>query len=201
MNFKEMLIKNYNSFKRKVDNSVIKYSYSHKNVKVRVYFDASDYDNLSLVMLLIYGDKCYYSPLRIGDKGIYHSYLPKIPDSILERITNDGHLDDFYDNMTDHLSNDEYGLTSYENDRDFQTINKIKDENSKSKSSPPFLYCIRKKRMSDKMLKLLNQTMNIDENKLKRMQAAKLTIVRTADIRKRKTLTAILENYADIIDL
>ena len=199
LDFKHRLIQNYNSFKEKNDNSTLKYSYSYNNVRVRLYFDTFDNESLSLTVVLIYGDQYYYSPLKIGSGGVITSYLPKLSGPILSRLLYDGQLKKFYSNMNNHILSDEFELSSYESDKDFLKGISYENKQKKKTSNPPFWYCLRRKRMSDKTLKVLKETMDIEAEKLLRIQAANMTLVRTADIRKRKTLTAILGDNVDVI--
>ncbi len=53
---------------------------------------------------------------------------------------------------------------------------------------------LRKVKMPDNTLERLSETMGIDREILKKIQSEGFTIVRTDDIKKRKHLTAIIEN-------
>lgn len=67
---------------------------------------------------------------------------------------------------------------------------------NRSRSDLPFLHTIRKVRMSDENLCKLYETMGIDRQILIKIQTENLTLVRTANPEKRKSLTAILEGIA-----
>lgn len=84
-------------------------------------------------------------------------------------------------------------MINYINDNCF--TNTMKNFN-RSRSNLPFLYAIRKVRMSNKTLHKLYETMAIDIETLKKIQAENLTLVRTDDPKNRKSLTAILEDIA-----
>ena len=64
----------------------------------------------------------------------------------------------------------------------------------KNRTDLPFLSGFRKVPMSSKMFNTLRETMGIKKKKLKELQDKGITLVRTADPRRRKKLTVVLES-------
>lgn len=104
-------------------------------------------------------------------------------------LNSDKKLDDFFCSIDNHILYSHYTVINYSHDIYFKNTMKF----NKNRSDLPFLYTIRKERMSDNTLNKLYETMGIDRQILVKIQNENLTLVRTADPLKRKSLTAILE--------
>lgn len=167
----------------------VKYHYQYNNVHVNVYFDAYDDDNC-LFTLVLYRDREYYfTTLGLG-ANIESRYLKKIPSSILHQLLYEGHLDNFYNDMETHILNMNPIVNKYSKDIMYGAAVK----RSSNEEDLPFLHTVRHVRMSDDILETLVTTMNIDRAILIQLQDLNYTLVRTGDISKRKSLTAILDD-------
>lgn len=193
MEVKDRLENEYNELKFKSSTTAIKYHYTYNGINVNLYFDEYDKLNPSLSMVLAYEKKYYYTSLNVKDTNVTKEYLEKIPSCILERILNlDNKLDDFFNSIDEHILNYNYIVINYTKDTYFTNTMKF----NRNRSDLPFLHTIRKVRMSDETLCKLYETMGIDRQTLIKIQAENLTLVRTDDPAKRKSLTAILEGIA-----
>lgn len=190
---KNKLQKEYKELKFNTSTTAIKYHYTYNGVNVNLYFDEFDKGNPSLTMILAYEKNYYYTSLNVKDTNVTKEYLEKIPSHILENILNtDMKLDDFFNSIDEHILNNNYIVINYKKDTYF--INTMKF--NRNRSDLPFLHTIRKVRMSDEALCKLYETMGIDRQILIKIQDENLTLVRTDDPGKRKSLTAILEGIA-----
>ncbi|HFQ8588135.1 TPA: hypothetical protein ACHTER_001482 [Clostridioides difficile] len=185
---KNFLVKKYNELDYKSSCTCLKYHYKYNGVNVNIYFDAYDLNSLSLYLVLIYEQKYYYTPLNISNTNIHNEYLKEIPQEILNQILENNHLVEFYSYMEEYIKNNNPIPNSYKKDKIF--INTLKY--SKDKTDLPFWYHIRRVRMSDETLKKLSAKADISIKTLKSIQNKNLTLVRTADVAKRKELTFIL---------
>lgn len=190
---KDRLEKEYNKLKFKSLTTAIKYRYTYNEVNVNLYFDEYDEFNPSMSMILAYDKKYYYTSLNVKDTNLTKEYLERIPRCILEHILNaDEKLDDFFNSIDEHILNGNYRVINYKKDTYFTNTVRF----NRNRSNLPFLYTIRKVRMSDETLCKLYETMGIDRLTLEKIQDEKLTLVRTDDPEKRKSLTAILKGIA-----
>ena len=90
------------------------------------------------------------------------------------------------------LKNDCY-ITSYKKDSIFKNTMKYA-VNSKSRKDLPFLQGCRHAKMTDSTYYRLQNTFGIEQNVLDKIRDKNLTLVRTSDINRRKTLIFVLEN-------
>ncbi len=186
----EKLLKNYNELELKRSFTAIKYKFIHKGVNVNLYFDAYDNINPSLTMILALNKSYYYTSLNVKDTALDTEYLEKIPADILSEILDDNKkLNDFFIELNTHILDDQFKVINYGKDIIFTNTMKY----SKNRDDLPFLQTIRKVRMSDKTLSKLAVTMGIDFNILRKIQNENMTLVRTDDFNKRKTLTMVLD--------
>lgn len=187
---KNYLIKKYNEIPRKTQATCIKFYYTYNGVHVNVYFDAFDEASTTLSIVLAMDKVYYYTPLNILNRRMKKEYLSDIPSEILEKISVDHRLDDFYENMEKHLLEDRPYHNSYSLDKFF--VNTIKY--SKDALDLPFWWHLRNVRMSDDTLIKLNARGDIPLEVLRKIQDKGFTLVRTADPTKRSFITIILEN-------
>jgi hypothetical protein len=96
----------------------------------------------------------------------------------------------FFADIEEHILNDDKRVINYE--RDVCFINTMKY--SRSRTDLPFMFSLRKVKMSNDTLERLSETMGVEREILEKIQSAGFTIVRTDDVNKRKSLTAIIEN-------
>lgn len=186
---KDYLVNIYNSIPKKTKATCLKFYYQYNNVNVNVYFDAFDNQSVALSIVLVADKKYYYTPLNILNTGMTTEYLSKIPSQILEKILVDNHLDNFYENMENHLLNNKPYFNYYNRDTFF--VNTIKY--AKSKLDLPFWRCLRKVPMTDDTLYKLNARADITLDILRKIQQEGYTLVRTSDPEKRNELTIILK--------
>lgn len=190
------LIKEYSNLKFKRQFTAIKYHFKHNSVDVNIFFDAYDDKMPSMSMILSYGGKYYYTSLNINNTEIRTEYLEKIPFVILNQILDESyHLNTFFADIEKHILEDNKIVINYERDICFTNTMKY----SRSRNDLPFLYSLRNVKMSNDMLERLSETMGINREHLKKIQSVGYTIVRTADISKRKRLTAIIGNTSILI--
>lgn len=190
---RDHLIEEYNNLKLKGQFTALKYHFKHNNVDVNIFFDAYDDRTPSMSMILVYEKKYYYTPLNINNTEVRTEYLKKIPSVILNRIL-DKHnrLEAFFVDIEKHILDDDKMVINYETDVCFTNTMRY----SRSRTDLPFLYSLRKAKMSNDTMERLSETVGIERDILKKIQSAGFTIVRTDDVNKRKSLTAIIENAA-----
>lgn len=190
------LIKEYSDLKFRRQSTAIKYHFKHNSVNVNIFFDAYDDKTPSMSMILSYDRDYYYTSLNINNTEVRTEYLEHIPSVILNQILDESnHLDAFFADIEEHILEDNRIVINYERDTCF--VNTMKY--SRSRNDLPFLYSLRNVKMSNDMLERLSETMGINRENLKKIQSAGYTIVRTADINKRKRLTAIIGNTGILI--
>lgn len=188
---RDYLIVEYNKLELKSRFTALKFHFKHKNVNVNIYFDAYDDRVPSMCMILAYERKYYYTSLNIRNTGVQVEYLEKIPSVILKQIVDESnHLNAFFADIEDHILNDDKIVINYK--RDVYFINTMKY--SRLRKDLPFIHFLKKVKMGKNTLKQLSQTLGVEIEILKKIQSAGFTIVRTEDINKRKSLTAIIEN-------
>lgn len=188
---RDHLIEEYNNLEFRRQSTAIKYRFRYNNVDVNIYFDAYDDKVPSMSMILAYDRVYYYTSLNINNTEVRTEYLEKIPFATLNQILDGGHhLNSFFAEIEKHILENNKIVINYEKDTCF--INTMKY--SRSRTDLPFLQSLRKANMPDDTLERLSETMGIDREILKKIQSEGFTIVRTDDIKKRKHLTAIIEN-------
>lgn len=188
---RDYLIEGYNNLEFRRQFTAIKYRFRYNNVDVNIYFDAYDDKAPSMSMILAYDRMYYYTSLNINNTEVQTEYLEKIPFAILNQILDESHqLNSFFAEIEKHILENNKIVINYEKDTCF--INTMKY--SRSRADLPFLQSLRKVKMQDNTLERLSETMGIDREILKKIQSEGFTIVRTDDIKKRKHLTAIIEN-------
>lgn len=188
---RDYLIDEYNNLEFRRQFTAIKYRFRYNNVDVNIYFDAYDEKAPSMSMILAYDRAYYYTSLNINNTEVRTEYLEKIPFVILDQILDESQqLISFFAEIEKHILENNKIVINYEKDTCF--INTMKY--SRSRTDLPFLQSLRKVKMPDNTLERLSETMGIDREILKKIQSEGFTIVRTDDIKKRKHLTAIIEN-------
>lgn len=185
---KEKMINDYDSLNFHIGDTFIKYSYVYEGVDVKVYFDASDKQSLSLSLILIKDKMYYYTSLNADNTPVNVEYLHKIPVEILNSILVNKKLSAFFVSLEDHIMNNDPHPGRYLKDKLF--VNTMKY--SYSRDDLPFWKGIRRVRMSDKTLRRLSVTSNIEYDTLKRIQAKNMTIVKTRFPEERKMIRIIL---------
>lgn len=188
---RDRLIEEYSKLELKRQFTALKYYFKHNNVDVNIFFDAYDDKVPSMSMILAYEKKYYYTSLNISNTEVRTEYLEKIPFVILEQILDENkHLNAFFADIEEHILNDVKIVINYE--RDICFINTMKY--SRSRTDLPFLFSLKKVKMANDTLERLSETMGVEREILEKIQSAGFTIVRTDDVNKRKSLTAIIEN-------
>lgn len=188
---RDRLIEEYSKLELKRQFTALKYHFKHNNVDVNIFFDAYDDKVPSMSMILSYEKKYYYTSLNISNTEVRTEYLEKIPFVILEQILDENkHLNAFFTDIEEHILNDDKIVINYE--RDICFINTMKY--SRSRTDLPFLFSLKKVKMANDTLERLSETMGVEREILKKIQSAGFTIVRTDDVNKRKSLTAIIKN-------
>ncbi|MBD5499896.1 MAG: hypothetical protein HDR10_01650 [Lachnospiraceae bacterium] len=188
---RDHLMEEYNNLEFRRQFTAIKYRFRYNNVDVNIYFDAYDDKAPSMSMILAYDRVYYYTSLNINNTEVRTEYLEKIPFAILNQILDGSHhLISFFAEIEKHILENNRIVINYEKDTCF--INTMKY--SRLRTDLPFLQSLRKVNMPDDTLERLSETMGIDREILKKIQSEGFTIVRTDDIKKRKHLTAIIEN-------
>lgn len=176
--------------------TALKYHFQHNNVDVNIYFDAYDAESPSMSMILCYNNKYYYTSLNVNNTAVRKEYLEEVPSVILNQILDEqNRLDIFFENIEEHILNDDKMVINYKKDICFTNTMKY----SRSRTDLPFLHSLRKVQMSNNMLERLSETMGIKRENLERIQLAGFTIVRTDDPQKRKSLSAIIDNKIILI--
>ncbi len=189
----DMLTRKYNELEHIDIRTCLKYHFVYNEVNVNIFFDAYDELNPSLTMILVFEKDYYYFPLNIKNVNIRKEYLNDLPNSMLNNILVDNQLTAFFENIEKELLSSKPHINYYTKEKIF--VNTIKY--SKDKEKLPFLSGIRKVRMQDTTLSMLNETLGIDVEILKKIQNENMTLVRTGDILRRKKITLIL-NENDI---
>lgn len=188
---KNKLLSDYSkrlTFKGK--SSCIKYKYEHNDVIVNLYFDAFDSNSYSLFLILSTEKKYYFTSLNIANTRIRKEYLPELPLVFLTKILVNNELDDFYAYMENKIMETDPIPTSYKKDIIFSQTTEIQKD-----IDLPFLWHLRQARMTDDTLEKLNECANIPRKTLLEIQKQGFTLVRTADISKRRSLKIILNEH------
>lgn len=185
------LMEEYSKLKLKKQFTALKYHFKYNNVDVNIFFDAYDEKVPSLIMILAYEKKYYYTSLNISNIKARTEYLEKIQPAILNQILDEcNHLNAFFADIEEHILNGAKRVINYERDVCFTNTMKY----SRSRKDLPFMFSLRKIKMSNDMLERLSETMGVGREILEKIQSSGFTIVRTDDVNKRKSLTAIIEN-------
>lgn len=188
---RDHLIEEYSNLEYRRQSTAIKYRFKYNNVDVNIFFDAYDHKIPSMSMILAYDREYYYTSLNINNTEVRTEYLGKIPFAILNQILDESRrLNTFFADIEQHILENNKIVINYEKDICF--VNTMKY--SQSRTDLPFLQSLRKVKMADDTLERLSETMGIDREILKKIQSEGFTIIRTADIKKRKCLTAIIDN-------
>lgn len=194
---KEKLLKEYQVLTHPKETTAIKYWFQYQSVNVNIFFDSYDDNNLNLSMVLIYEGSYYYTSLNINNLALTKEYLIEIPNNILKQLLDENNmLNNFFKSIEDHIASNNAKYINYENDIIFS--NTIRYCKKNKRKDLPFLFGVRKVPMSNEMFNILNETMSIEYNILKKIQNNKMTIVRTSDPKKRKKITIILNQVLDI---
>lgn len=193
IDLKTKLIDEYKKINSKKSETAIKYYFVFNKVHVNLYFDNFDIENPCLTLILLYGSDYYTTPLNINLLGKQKEFLKEVPNAILNEIVNsDKKLDSFFYEVKKHIMTEYPKPANYSKDNIFS--NKFGNNKNADKTDfLPFLFCIRHLKMTDKTLHNLAETMSIEIEKLRSLQKKGLTLVRTADSKKRKKLTIILK--------
>lgn len=187
----ENLTRTYMASTHKTSASCLKFHYEYNSVHVNVYFDAFDIQSLSLSIVLMYNQEIYFTSLNIVNNEIENRYLPNLTYEIKNHILVDNRLDDFYNNMEEHLSNDTPYCNYGYDDKYFRRG----VSNASNANALVFWSHIRRVRMTDQTLNQLYTQNNISYETLLAIQNNGLTLVRTADPTRRKKLTLILKKF------
>lgn len=189
-NLKQHLIKKYSQFTSRDTKDCIKLHYQYKGVSINLYFDY--YEKLfTSSLVLIYENIYYYNSLNIDTliNPNKKPYLDNLPPEIIHQIRDKNNkLQDFYDAMRQHLISENLEQTTY-NDAIFQRGINAHRDNTRN----PFLSHLRKTPMSETHLDFLNKNLNIPRKALKDLQKRGFTIVTTANLQERKSITLILQ--------
>lgn len=172
---KEKLMNDYDTLSFHIGDTFIKYSYGYKDVDVNLYFDASDKQSISLSLILIKDKMYYYTSLNVDNTPVNVEYLHKIPVEILNSILVNKKLSTFFESLEDHIMNNVPRPGRYLKDKLF--INTMKY--SYRRDDLPFWKGIRHVRMSNKTLRRLSVTSNIEYDTLRKIQSKNMTIVKT----------------------
>lgn len=183
---KEYLITIYNEYSNK-KSSCIKYYYQYNGVNVNLYFDAFEPESTNFSMVLNYDNLYYFKTMNILNDNLNSEFLEDIPHQILNKILVENSLNDFYDTMEKKMLDSTPYRTTYK-DKLFSNTQKY----NRNKDELPFWYCVRQVRISDKTLERLLVSTEISRDVLQKIQARGFTLIRTADYKKRKKLTVIL---------
>lgn len=194
---KNRLIVEYDNLKFKKKYTALKYHFKYNNVDVNIFFDNYDISAPSMIMILAYNRKYYYTSLNIKNVAIRTEYLEAIPLDILKQLLDENnHLDSFFKSVETHILSSDIYVINYEKDIFFANTMKY----SRQRNDLPFLYSLRKTKMTNETLERLSETTGIDRAVLKKIQSEGFTIVRTDDVNKRKSLTAIIGNLTILIE-
>ncbi|MBQ8327975.1 MAG: hypothetical protein IJX86_13010 [Lachnospiraceae bacterium] len=184
------MLTDYSQLEFRGRSTCVKYKYDYNSVTVNLYFDAFDPHSYSLTMILNTERLFYFTTLNIMNTRIRKEYLPELPPAFLHKILVDNELDEFYKHMEEKILSMTPTPISYKKDNTFKrTIELNRDVDL------PFLWHLRKMRMTDDTLEKLHERANISRKTLYDIQKRGFTLVRTDDIDKRKSLKLILGEY------
>lgn len=190
------MLRDYSHLRFKGPGACVKYYYVHNDVNVNLYFDAFDNDSLSLTLILSTERQFYFTTLNIMNTSLRKEYLPELPPLFYPKVIVDNKLDNFYEHMQEKIMEMNPYRTNYMDDKIFANTCKFQ----KGEIDLPFLWHIRKTRMTPDMLEQLHERMHISRKVLYQIQQKGCTLVRTADIAKRCTLKLILDGYGIELD-
>ncbi|MCM1387614.1 MAG: hypothetical protein NC231_09810 [Bacillus sp. (in: Bacteria)] len=175
-------------YKRNI--TALKYAYNYNGVCVNLYFDGYDVDNPCFTMILVHDKNFYYTSLNVKDTNLTKQYLEEIPKNILCQILFENKLDNFFEKVDNYILRNSPITINYNKDTIF--VNTMKY--NRGRHDLPFLQGTRKVHMQDKTLNNLAETMGIDRDVLLKIQSENITLVRTADVNRRKQLTIVLKS-------
>lgn len=187
----DKLQNDYSKLNIKARSSVVKYTFVFNGVKVNVYFDKFDSEVPNLSVILVKDKDYYYSSLNVLNPQINVQYLEDIPLNILERILKDNKLDVFFQEIENHIMTSSCLNTSYKKDGIFKNTMRYSIK-GKGRKDLPFLMGCRHVNMTDAAYYRLSATFGIKYEVLDQIREAGLTLVRTSEVDKRKTLTMVL---------
>lgn len=194
---KNHLITEYDNLEFKKEFTALKYFFKYNNVRVNIFFDNYDISAPSMSVILVYNKTYYYTSLNIKNTAVRTNYLEKIPLDILKQLLDENnHLYNFFESIEAHILNGNKVIINYEKDTCFANTMKY----SRTRSDLPFLHSLRKIKMPNDTLERLFETTGIDKAVLEEIQSEGFTIVRTADVTKRKSLKAIIRNSSISIE-
>ncbi len=186
---RDFLISQYAQLSNPKEETAIKFSYTYNEVKVKVYFDAYDIDNLQLQMVLSYEQDELYTLLNADAKG--SQYIDDLG-SLSNRILHEKHLARFYEFLDRHILNDEFEVINYKEDNELKRA-KERAKKRKGKKKLSFIAGLRRVKMSERMYRELRNTTSICSETLQRIQNSGMTIVRTDDSERRKKISFLLD--------
>lgn len=184
------MLNDYSQLKFKGKGTCIKYRYEYNGVIVNLYFDAFDFNSYSLTMILSTEKHFYFTTLNISNTRIRKEYLPELPPIFLKKILVNNELDTFYSHMEERILEAMPIPVSYKKDIIFSKTTEIQND-----IDLPFLWHLRKMRMTDDTLEKLHERANISRKVLLSIQSRGFTLVRTDSIEKRRNLKIILDEH------
>ncbi|MBM6629279.1 hypothetical protein JTF04_06230 [Mammaliicoccus vitulinus] len=186
----EKLLNDYASLNNPRETTAIKYNGTFNNTQINIYFDAWDDNNYNFQLIIHDYSDYYLTNLNIIDNNFTSKYLTGISSKLLNSISIDGSLEEFYIKIEEIIENNKCIFINYNRDSMYTNT---------SKYSPPseemYLKTLSHKNMADEMFEWARYNTNIDLDTLNNISSSNLTFVRTPDINKRKRLRVILENY------
>ncbi len=187
----DKLEKDYENKAWKKDSShAIKYHFTYNGIHINVYYDHFDNDSNNCILIMIYGDQYYLSPLNVKSNKIKKQYLTKLPPIMFAPILDkNNQLDDFFFHIEQYiLTHDPFYNISYQTDLLFKNTSKYNCE------EPPFFQGVKRTNMTDTHKEKLYSLYDIPLHILDELQRQHKTLVRTANPARRKKLRLILQN-------
>ncbi len=192
------LAQDYSKIYSKTVDRCVKYEFMFNGVGVSLYYDEFDEDSKSFIMILMYDKQYYMTSLNVTNSKIKKEYLPELPHVFFTLVLDDNkELDVFFEKIEENILNIEPIVISYS--KDYRYLNAVNKYRSKGYEDLPFWWHIRKSRMTDTSIELLSKRSDISEDILRKIQNKNMTLVRTADIKKRKKLKLILDKEAILL--
>lgn len=179
----------YKSLHSPKTTTAIKYRFGFKEVNVNLYFDCFDPDSPTFSLILNYEKSYYFTALNIHNNDRTTEYLHEIDGEILKRILENNQLTRFFSCIEEHIQNNDAIAVNYQKDKLFTNTLRYK----KTKNLP-FLWHLRKSRMTSQTLENLSRTLGVQKSVLRALQRQNFTLVCTNDPNKRTMLTAVLKN-------
>jgi hypothetical protein len=186
----EKLLNDYASLSNPRETTAIKYNGTFNNIHIHIYFDAWDDNNYNFQLIVHDSLDYYLTTLNITNNSFTSKYLTGISPSLLNPISIDRSLEEFYLKLEDIIVNNKCVFINY--NKDFMYTNISKNNPS---SDEMYLKTLSHKNMTAEMFEWARYNTNIDLNTLNSIRRNNLTFVRTPDVNKRKRLNVILENY------